>query len=622
MSVEIRPMSGRLEFQSIEIEHFKSFATKQAFDFSTYQPGLTFVRGRNDVEPRLSANGAGKSTLFGDAITWVLYGKTVSGLKNPDIRPWASNKTPCVTLHITLDGKPHKITRTATTNGLKIDYQEVGSEEAAKLISLDFEVFTNTILLAQGAPLFFDRSPKDKMQLFTDVLNLERWEDRSAAAATKTKTLEQLEAELEGELTGAIALQEQTLELLTKTKERSAEWEAARSQQSAGSTALLKQKRALLAGQRTKLGNAELAWDSAATELKALRATLPNLNQQVRATSNQHDTALVKVSGLKAELKRLNSELDALDKAKECPTCGQPIKQSNLKLHKAELLDRVSDTEEAIERFDLKLLRTAFEQASAQLALASKHVEEFASKEDKALTTLNYLKPQVVQLEAEISALNSAQASREEERNPYTEQHRDLQRKQTQAELNIKELKADLIKAARQIERTKFWIKGFKDVKLYLIEEVLQELELTTNIILSEVGLDGWAVKFDVEKETKSGTIQRGLNVAIHSPSNKQAVRYESWSGGEGQRLRVVGALALSEVLLNHAGVSCDLEVLDEPTRHLSAAGVKDLCEFLGERAKRLGKKSLLIDHSAREGSMFNGTITVVKTAKGSVIEG
>jgi DNA repair exonuclease SbcCD ATPase subunit len=172
----------------------------------------------------------------------------------------------------------------------------------------------------------------------------------------------------------------------------------------------------------------------------------------------------------------------------------------------------------------------------------------------------------------------------------------------------------------RAMERTKFWVKGFKDIRLLVIEEVLQELELTSNAMLAEVGLVDWRISYVIERETKAGTTSRGLNVSILSPKSRDAVKWESWSGGEGQRLRMVGALALSEVLLDHVGIQPDFEVLDEPTQHLSAEGVRDLCDFLAVRAEQLERRTFYIDHMAVESAQFSSTTTIEKDADGSHI--
>jgi len=130
-----------------------------------------------------------------------------------------------------------------------------------------------------------------------------------------------------------------------------------------------------------------------------------------------------------------------------------------------------------------------------------------------------------------------------------------LRKQLKQYEKQEEEIGREMDKISRRVERTKLWVKYFKDIQLYIIEDVLHELELVSNAMLPEIGLEDWSIAYAIERETKSGTTQRGLNVTINSPANKGAVKWNAWSGGEGQRLRIVGALALSEVLLNHADV-------------------------------------------------------------------
>jgi DNA repair exonuclease SbcCD ATPase subunit len=229
--------------------------------------------------------------------------------------------------------------------------------------------------------------------------------------------------------------------------------------------------------------------------------------------------------------------------------------------------------------------------------------------------------PEVVRLETQIRELNKQAAVSEGEANPYQDQAQTLRRKISVLTTDLEALDKDVVSAERELERTRFWVKGFKDVRLYLLEELLQELELATNALLPESGLRDWAVRYAVEKETKKGTTVQGLNVTVLSPHNKSPVRWEVWSGGEGHRLRIVGALALAEVLLAHAGVQTNLEVLDEPTQHISQEGIQDLCEFLAVRAKQFEKDVFFIDQMAVESAHFSEIITVVKTATGSYLE-
>lgn len=614
-----------LEFDELRVNHLLSYNSEQVIQLGPASFGLWFLRGKNEVEPALEANDCGKSSLF-KALCWCIYGRTVENLRGPDLKPWGGGGTPTASLHLLIDDEPHIISRTAVTNGLKINGKEVGPDAAAELIGLSFEVFTNTILLAQGQPLFFDRSPKDKMQLFTDVLKLERWETYSTAASDKVKALTLLKAELEGELTGLEGARAQTLELLEGASKSSAAWEIERKEALKERGVSLVELEADFLLAKSKQDDANLAYDSAETEIKALRAVLVKLNKAVTHTTIQLREA--EHEQLEATTQAARLTVETLNIKSTCAACGQLLTREHQKKHTQKLKSQLAlikvecsrvaevvadDTEAAIK-------------ATHALDKATEALVTFEKKSEIALTTLHRLQPRVAELETQLKGIQDRQKQIEEERNPHNEHVRSLRQRVAQIEEQTQDLAADVGKASRQIERNRFWVTGFKDVKLYLIQGVLDELQLVTNSMLSEIGLEGWQVGYSVEKESKSGSVQRGINVTIIPAygykEKATAVKWEAWGGGVGQRLRLAGALALSEVLLNQAGVSPNLEILDEPTRGLSDQGVEDLCVYLKERAQRLERNVWLVDHMAHETAKFAGGALVTKTDKGSVIHG
>lgn len=577
------------------------------------------MRGRNEVEPKLASNGAGKSTVW-KALCWCIYGKTPEGLKNPDVKGWGNKAVPEVTLELSIDDEAHTIIRRAVSNGLSIDGKEVGPEEAEKLIGLSFEVFTNTILLAQGQPLFFDLAPKEKLQLFTEVLQLERWERRSEQASSKVKELNQIEAEISGELLGVESAISRNTTHQERTKQESEDWEAAKQERLSKREDDLKDAEKRLKPLQNNLDLADRAYDSAMAELKALRKDQDKYSKACQDADRKLSEATAALNQLRRERDKLQHELTEV--GDECPTCGQSLTGTNLQKHQKVVKKQLADLNKQIEEgVDPELIKASVE-ASKQRQRHETSVSEFTEKAEKAQDDLQFLRPEVATLTTTIANLKSARKEQKEERNPYTNVLGDLRKEANKLSTQKEELLADQVKAKQQIERYKFWVKGFKDVQLYVIEEVLAELELVTASTLAEVGLVDWAVKYSIEKETKAGTIKQGLNVEIIAPTHKQSARWESWSGGEGQRLRLIGALALSQVLLNYSGLETNLEVLDEPTRGLSASGVADLCSFLKDRAGALNRQCWLVDHMAREGGVFNSVITVVKTPKGSIFEG
>jgi len=305
----------------------------------------------------------------------------------------------------------------------------------------------------------------------------------------------------------------------------------------------------------------------------------------------------------------------------QCPTCGQNLKGTNLEKHIRELKKQISDLGDQIKKDEPVILEKQREALRKKIHQGTDHTRSFENKADDARASFNRLLPIVAQLQAAIRVTEQRITEHEQAENPYRAQLQQLRKQKTQLAADMTDIKERLQNLEGLIERYKFWVKGFKDVRLYIVDEVLQELELVTNTMLEEIGLIDWNVRYAIEKENKSGTINRGLNVVIQSPTNKDPVKFENWSGGEGQRLRLVSALALSEVLLNYAGVNPNLEALDEPSQHLSKEGVRDLCTYLSDRAKQLSKILLLVDHVTVESSLFTSVITVRKTKKGSYID-
>ena len=608
-----------LEFVSLSFSNFRSFIGRHVFSFNDV--GLHFLRGRNEVEPRLTANDCGKSTTF-DALSWVLYGRTAKGLKNTDIRPWAAGKKSTAgVVTVRIDGKSHQIERGADPNHVHLDGTDCAQPHIDELLQMNYEIFSHTVLLGQGKPLFFDLQSMAKMELFSEVLNLERWDARAKSASDKTKNLQTEHVKISAELHAAEMTLDDTAKSFDTIKTKSTTW-------SDDQIKKLKSLRLDLDATKTELeritkikSKADLAYESASVELRAMDND--TLAEDFRQVSIKHGEAKSEQQKFQDKYDELKTELETLGDVDKCPTCGQSLRGTGLEKHKSKIRSEMKTTKTVL---DEKITKTktrsdALEQLRTAIHAKSKKREEFRTKSDAAESQLRISATDCANCEARCRRLADQIKSEEDAENPYHDQLQQLRRRKTELAERTKELAGELNVLEKKIDNTKYWVRGFKDIRLFVIEEVLHELELATNAMLPDVGLDEWEVKYDIEKESKSGTTQRGLNVTILSPQNDAPVRWEVWGGGVGQRLRIVSALALSEVLLNYAGVNPDLEVLDEPTAHLSMAGVRDLCGFLAQRADTLAKKVWFIDHRSIESTHFSSVTTVVKDKKGSYID-
>jgi DNA repair exonuclease SbcCD ATPase subunit len=606
-----------LTFDSITLRNFGSFA-EATFAFSDYSAGLNFIRGRNEYEPRIGSNGSGKSTLW-NALCWGLYGKAVDGRRNPDVRSWFANGTTEVTIKLRADNKKHTITRTIQPNKLLLNGNAAGQDQIEKLIDLSFETFTHTILLGQGQDLFFDLSPSDKMHVFSEALGLERWSIRSKIASERASEIQQELDHKSGELAGIDKLLDHLDTSITTAKKNAQSWMDERNEKLREHEKELKAVEKQLAEQQSRLDNATLAAEGAGTEYGALSKELDALKSKIANDERtQFELQLAKKVATEA-IGDLRTQLIMITKEGKCPTCGQTIKKLDQHKHKQEIKDKIAGHEKECIDLSRKLSSNLTSVAvghKRRTTLQASHYK-FKKTFDQSMADISLYQRMCNEFKIKAATLKHTISELELNKNPYSEQVRGLIKQQTKVSGQHRDLTNDIDKLRQRLERTRFWIKGFKDVQLYVIDEVLQELELVSNSMLPDIGLDDWKITYSVERETQQGNVQRNLNVLITSPSNEKPVSFKCWSGGEGQRLRIIGALALSDVLLNHASVAPNLEILDEPTRSLSVEGVNDLCPFLADRAQSQNKQIYLVDHMSVPSADFSSIITVVKNKDG-----
>lgn len=603
-----------VEFASMVIIDFKAFRGRHGFALNG--SGVIYIIGENRVTKRLGANGASKSALWA-ALTWCLFGKTPVGETTNDIKPWAGGN-PCVTVMLVADGQEQLCQRTTSPKNL---FTVNGQERAdiSEVLPLSFELFVNTILLPQGRGLFFDLQPRDKMGLIAEAQGLERWDIRSKAASDRADELDREVVKFTEELRVKEGKLEELGRAIEGAKNRSQDWNDAMQARTRTS------KMALVALQKdherltNELGTATLAEDGALLELRHAQDARDLVAADARKTLTKLSDVKADMSSLERDIERVEEEIAELSEARICPTCGQPVKASNIKEHRAELAERKAALAKRMAS-QLKVRRglvATGTELTEQLEQYETSIKEFRRRANEAGDVITRLRPEVATLKSQI---DSARAVKEEV-NPHLETLRDLNERRRDLQNVLKEVKEDVADAQAKAERARYWIKGFKDIKLQLIKEVLEELELVANSMIEEVGLVSWEIRCDIEKETKSGSTQRLINVSISSPESKGFVNWRSWSGGEAGRLKLIGSLALSDVLLGRAGVETNLEILDEPAIYWSTEGVQELCDFLALRAQEQEKTIMFVDHQAVESPRFAEVIKVIKGKEGAYIE-
>jgi DNA repair exonuclease SbcCD ATPase subunit len=601
----------------ITIRNFASIVNKLTFEVADMGPGLHFVRGRNDVNKRLGANGVGKSTLFA-AACWALYGRTPDGLRNTDIEPWtADKKNSFVRVTFSLDGNEHKIIRKTHPSILTFDGKDVSQEFIDKRLCMNFTTFTNSVLAGQDRQLFLDRTPSEKLTQFSEVLDLDRWKERSKhASETATRlsneieVLEKLISTHETELT---ALSASIIDL----KRRSENFDAEITEKVNQCRKELKKEQRRVDELKPRCEQAQLDLEQS-MEYKSIQEQLEAARSDLRVVERNKVEFEVKIGNAIRERNDKTLALQELRASKTCPTCKQKIHREDTLGRRKEIKRQIAQLSKIISAGVPPRTLEAIDEFQAKIDKLTKEFMRRQKVVDAAQSVVSNIAPDLAQAKQRVYALTEDIKEIETRENPYFDQYNKARRERKHKQDLYDAQMKDLILKRRQHTRTKFWIKGFKDIRLMIVHETLQELELATNAILEEFGLIGWEIRYDVEKETKAGTIKRGMNVSILSPYNDKPVKWESWSGGEKQRLRLLGTFALSDVLLNRAGIEPSFEIFDEQSKFLSPEGVSDLVDVLADRAARTNKSIFLIDHTTIESARFASTTTIIRSKNGT----
>lgn len=603
-----------VRFGSMVIRDFKAFRGKHALALEG--EGVVYVVGDNTMAPpSMAGNGASKSSLW-DALCWCLYGKTPRGLGNTDIVPWDGGK-PSVTVAFDVGGTKYVVQRSTNPNRFTINGKD--EPDISEILSVSFELFINTILLPQAVDLFLDKSPTKKMELFTQTLDLERWDLHSSAAKVEVDKLEAELGRIGLDATASSSALDEVFSMLEETKRSSVAWNDDNMSRTQTSKREVEQLKKRFDDVDKKLATAILDEDSALTEYRASGRQAEKLRGDIATLRGTVSNLKGRREALEDQITQGEQQIDELSRARSCPTCGQAVKPSNLAKHKAELAELVAQGRATSKKWTRSITEDERKLTDLRQSLVTVEADiaEFSRKADDAQDRVIRHKTSKLEIETD---LQRAQAV-PEETNPYLQQIRQLNERRRDIERELREIETLEKVTSEKLEQTRPWVKWFKEIKLQLIRDVLDDWEFAANSMIEEVGLEDWQIRADVEKESKTGNIQRKIDVQISSPESKGFVKWESWSGGENQRLRLVGSLALADVLLNHAGLETNLEILDEPAVYWSSAGVEELCAFLARRAREQRKRVMYVEHQAVESSHFSEVLRVVKTKDGAYIE-
>lgn len=617
-----------MQIKKLTISNFRSFAGPHEFLFQDYASGLHFIVGQNQSEPDLGENGTGKSSLF-EAVYWVLYGKTTQNLKAGNIHTWNTAGGTSGTVIFSKSDLTYTVTRSWNPNKITVLRHDTHEEEVVtqerldQIIGITADVFQYTILLGQESSAFFDISPAAKLDLFTDLMNLDYWLYCSDRASAKVDAIAKQSVQIEKAVATLNGRQSQLHEQISAYKQQSENFEVNR-------TAEIQQYHNTILKMQTGLQEDTANVRQYTKKINTVNAKLDTLEDELRTNLDQYDRH--KESIAKHKMKAVEHEKDItavkreIDKFRAvqdaCPYCLQPIDAAHLKRELGALTGRYNTYTKALSdlQAELSLVQSSFTAVDATTSALDTEINGLTRQLDTMVANQTKLNRAIETTEREVQRLEKCIKDKQGQTNPYQELI-------DQALDAIKQLDGEIQSKQDELERlntkkasASYWVKAFKELRLFVIERALVTFEVEVNNYLDQLGMHQWRIIFDVEKTTKAGTISKGFQVFIQGPTNAEPVPWEAWSGGERQRLRLAGSLGLADLILARLGQESGVLIVDEPTQHLSGIGVTYLLDTLQTKAEQENKQVWLIDHRSLDFGRFASVTEIIKDDNGSHI--
>jgi exonuclease SbcC len=178
-----------------------------------------------------------------------------------------------------------------------------------------------------------------------------------------------------------------------------------------------------------------------------------------------------------------------------------------------------------------------------------------------------------------------------------------------------------LVKQLNELRERKSLLKDLREsfgkngVPAMIIEVVLPELEVQTNSLLSRMTSGRMGVRFETQREAKSGNVSETLEIRISDELGERP--YEMYSGGEAFRINFAIRIALSKLLAHRQGARLQTLFIDEGFGTQDAQGRERLVEAI-QAIQDDFERLIIITHLDDLKDAFPARIEVTKTANGS----
>lgn len=620
-----------LEFLDWSVSGFRSFKRTQTVDVR--RPGLFQVVGSRSPGyfSEKGSNGTGKSSMV-DALCWTLYGKTVRGQRAKDVVAWDSEEPTVGTVRFRRSDEIYTVTRTQDPNSLTIqvdggDPEVTTDKEVADRVGLRYETFCSTVVMsAWGRPfMLLDRA--EKLSALSAVLGLDVWTEHAKASMAEASTLESSLGEAERALAGALARVEENQASMGRVDAQIRQWQSERGTRSSKLKRLIRAAEDELARYSEARIAKQSRLDEAVEEHERMEESVRQI-QRKKALAEQSERELTQqlaeLTGQRTMLEKSAASVESLAGG-HCDRCRQSVPRAHVDRVLEQSREAVKDLADKIHRFrssEVSAARHRCSVLSSHLQDGQKGLTAKAEVVQGLSVAIRLAVSEMQQKEHQIASMSAELQSLQREECPWISTRSTVERRLQESEGAKEFLEGEIQRMTSARSHCLALSKIYRDIRLWVCSQAMEELGVATTSSLEQLGLVGWEVRYLLEKPTKKGEPSRGFQMDIRAPGSSAWVPWESWSGGETQRLIVAGSAAFSDMCCSRLGIQPSVEIWDELTNHLSQEGIEELLEFALARARVTDRTVLFIDHQTITSGVFDGTYQVHLNEAGTSVRG
>lgn len=583
-------MQDTLTITKLSWRNFRSYGNNMT-TLMFGKPGVTAITGRiiDKTTHGNTNNGVGKSTI-GDALTWCLYDKSISGVKVDELINDVNQKNMEVHVEFSKGGREYVVSRyrklgKTKANGVKLlidgddktlDSVDNTNKEIERILGMPYDTFVLIVVITASKDSFLDRPVKsasgaNQTDFFEWMFNLTLLTDKAETLKLQQRQVADKLKDLKSQQQLANQLQEQYQKSLKQAEKRIADWNDNHSRSILQTETTLQHLTSIDADEQLTLNDLK---NSTKKKIDELTITIGELNTVVKQSTQLIKKTTIEISHLQDN---------------KCPYCLQSYHTADNKLS------------------DLGQLVTEHEQIVATNQPLIDALNKQLAKQKNKLTQINESivieGKQLTKLSEDIAVLNAKLSTLRSSTNPMIPLYEDIVNNPPEVNaVDTNELN-ELDKLAKHQEFLfKLLTKKDSFIRKNLLAKAIPFLNSRLQHYLSKLDAE-YKVEFDLE-----------LTARITAFGKERS--YRSLSNGQKAKVNIVIPFAFRDVLQKMYGqvniCMCD-EILDFG---LDETGVALAAGMIRSIAKEQATSLYVISHKAAASDGYFDNQIVIEMEK------